>query len=73
MENTKQSGKQIALRVTDEMHARLKDIAEKERRSLHAQVVQFLGSWALLMMPTSCRCTAAKTRSHGVGRWLTSY
>jgi hypothetical protein len=42
MENTKQSGKQIALRVTDEMHARLKDIAEKERRSLHAQVVQFL-------------------------------
>ena len=31
------------------------------------------GSWALLMMPTSCRCTAAKTRSHGVGRWLTSY
>jgi len=42
MENTKQSGKQIALRVTDEMHARLKAIAEKERRSLHAQVVQFL-------------------------------
>jgi hypothetical protein len=34
--------KQIALRVTEEMHARLKGIADRERRSLHAQVVYFL-------------------------------
>ncbi len=31
------------------------------------------GSWALLMMPMLCRCAAVTTRSHGVGRWLTSY
>ena len=42
MSSTRQDGKQIALRVSDEMHAQLQDIAEKVRRSLHAQVVQFL-------------------------------
>ncbi len=31
------------------------------------------GSWALLMLPMSCRCAAATTGSYGIGGGLTSY
>jgi hypothetical protein len=35
-------GKQLTLRVSEEMHARLAAIAGRERRSLHAQLLVFL-------------------------------
>jgi hypothetical protein len=35
-------GKQLTLRVDDETHARLVAIAERERRSLHAQLLVFV-------------------------------
>jgi len=34
--------RQLTLRLPIEMHAKVKDIAEKERRSIHAQLVQFV-------------------------------
>ncbi|MDQ1028449.1 hypothetical protein QF035_006031 [Streptomyces umbrinus] len=34
--------KQITLRLPDELHAWLKDLAEHEHRSLHAQVLHML-------------------------------
>jgi len=34
--------KQITLRLPDELHAKLKDLAEREHRSLHAQVLHIL-------------------------------
>jgi hypothetical protein len=35
-------GKQLTLRIDDEMHRRLSAIAQRERRSLHAQVLIFV-------------------------------
>ncbi|MEU8278048.1 Arc family DNA-binding protein [Microbispora bryophytorum] len=34
--------KQITLRLPDEFHAQLKDLAEREHRSLHAQVLHLV-------------------------------
>ncbi|MFI6575930.1 FitA-like ribbon-helix-helix domain-containing protein [Nocardiopsis sp. NPDC050513] len=34
--------KQISLRLPDELHAALKDLAEQEDRSLHAQIIRIL-------------------------------
>ncbi|MEU9830763.1 Arc family DNA-binding protein [Streptosporangium sp. NPDC048047] len=34
--------KQITLRLPDDFHARLKELAEHEHRSLHAQVLHIL-------------------------------
>lgn len=32
----------FVLRLTPELHARLKELAERERRSLHAQIIYML-------------------------------
>ena len=42
MSRKRPDGKQITLRVDQEMHARLWAIAERERRSLHGQLMVFL-------------------------------
>jgi hypothetical protein len=42
MERKRAGQKQLTLRVTEETHARLAAIAERERRSLHAQLLVFL-------------------------------
>ena len=34
--------KQITLRLPDDLHARLKELAEQEHRSLHAQVLHIV-------------------------------
>ncbi|TDC14007.1 FitA-like ribbon-helix-helix domain-containing protein [Actinomadura bangladeshensis] len=36
--------KQITLRLPDELHSELKDLATREHRSLHAQVLHMLQS-----------------------------
>jgi hypothetical protein len=42
--------KLLSLRLPEELHAALKEIADKERRSLHAQIVYILEEFVRLYL-----------------------
>jgi hypothetical protein len=43
--------KQISLRLPDDVHAALKELAQREQRSLHGQIVHILRRHAIPLPP----------------------